>query len=131
LNGIEKSCDLKKYRLLRGIVIGGSIFIGCFSFPLINTHLRDIGEFVNIIFVLLSLDTIGSAEAYVFPKMSVKKVFLMNFFFVIAGLLCRYLLEFGEISNVYNFTAPNVLIQIAAGTLLSSLSYMRNKNKKQ
>lgn len=31
----------------------------------------------------------------------------------IIGLICRYFLEFGEASNTYNFTIPNVLFHLA------------------
>ena len=35
----------------------------------------------------------------------------------LAGLVCRFLLEFGEVANGVNFTAPNVLLHLllAAG----------------
>ena len=30
----------------------------------------------------------------------------------LAGLVCRFLLEFGEVSNAVNFTVPNVLLHL-------------------
>ena len=31
---------------------------------------------------------------------------------------CRYLLEFGEVSNTYNFTAPNIIIHVLLTNIL-------------
>ena len=36
-----------------------------------------------------------------------------------AGLVCLYLLEFGEVSNTYSFTWPNMLIHLATVTVLA------------
>ena len=42
---------------------------------------------------------------------------------VCGGLACRYLLEFGEVSNTYNFTLPNIALHLTAFTGISSLSW--------
>ena len=47
----------------------------------------------------------------------------------------RYLLEFGEVSNSYNFTVPNMLLHIGVTVTLSTLSWLwtktvRGKNAK-
>ena len=31
---------------------------------------------------------------------------------ILAGMGCRYLLEFGEVSNTYNFTVPNMIVHV-------------------
>ena len=41
----------------------------------------------------------------------------------IAGLLCRYLLEYGEESNTYNFMVGNVLTYICIMPAFAVLAY--------
>lgn len=31
---------------------------------------------------------------------------------ILVGMGCRYLLEFGEVSNTYNFTVPNMIVHV-------------------
>ena len=40
----------------------------------------------------------------------------------LAGLLCRFLLEYGEVSNSVNFTAPNVLLHLLLAVGLPALT---------
>ena len=43
------------------------------------------------------------------------------------GLACRFLMEFGEVSNTYNFTPPNVALHLSVAaviTALGSLSFV-------
>ena len=40
------------------------------------------------------------------------------------GLLCRYLLEFGEASNIYNFTIPNTLLHVGVFLALTGLTWI-------
>ena len=35
-----------------------------------------------------------------------------NSLYILAGMGCRYLLEFGEVSNTYNFTVPNMIVHV-------------------
>ena len=53
----------------------------------------------------------------------------LNIDIVLAGMLCRYLLEWGEVSNTYNFTTPNILLHITAATIISTISYLLTQNK--
>ncbi len=35
-----------------------------------------------------------------------------NSLYILVGMGCRYLLEFGEVSNTYNFTVPNMIVHV-------------------
>ena len=41
-----------------------------------------------------------------------------NSLYVFVGMGCRYLLEFGEVSNTYNFTAPNIIVHVLLTNIL-------------
>ena len=46
-------------------------------------------------------------------------VYIAMFVLTVTGMICRYLLEFGEVSNTYNFTLFNIvsyLVIIPIGT---------------
>ena len=50
-----------------------------------------------------------------------RKVYIVTFILTVIGMLCRYLLEFGEVSNTYNFTLFNIvsyLVIIPIGTTI-------------
>ena len=38
--------------------------------------------------------------------------------YILAGMGCRYLLEYGEVSNTYNFTAPNMVVHVLLVNIL-------------
>ena len=50
-------------------------------------------------------------------------VFVLNLFLVFAGMGARYLLEYGEISNVYNFTMLNSIVHMFIATLVSTAAW--------
>lgn len=52
-----------------------------------------------------------------------KWVYLLSVILTIAGLLCRYLLEYGEESNTYNFMVGNVLTYICIMPAFAVLAY--------
>ena len=52
------------------------------------------------------------------------QVALLNLGMILLSMLFRYLLEFGEVSNTYNFTAPNIALHIVATLTISMVSYL-------
>ena len=59
----------------------------------------------------------GRTQAVLFPGRGIGALALWNLGAALAGLGSRLLLEFGEVANAVNFTAPNVLLHLllAAG----------------
>ena len=70
----------------------------------------------------------GTAKA-MFPKAGFLPILALNFAVTLAGMGFRYLLEFGEVSNTYNFTLPNMALHIAAAVSVSTLSWYWAKSK--
>ena len=117
-------------------------FFGCFTFPVCNlTKIvsRDI-RLINFAVAALAYYDIGAIEAAAFPlkKDSAAKTILpllgFNCVHILAGMGCRYLLEYGEVSNTYNFTLPNMAIHlfvINAVCLVSWYKYQDNLGKEK
>ena len=105
------------------LTIAGYVFFACFVFPL-EKHLD--GWMIEAI----NLFTFGSAYAFLSHYLRHAlglgkglKFILTVTAATLAGLLCRYLLEYGEISNIYNFTAFKVIGYTVAVIVYCSFYY--------
>lgn len=101
--------------LTRALALGFTAFLCCFTFPLGST--ASPWE-LTLIVLLLSLCL---AEAY--GPGRAPGVFLRVLSAAMLGLLGRYLLEYGEVSNSRNFTAENVLLFLTVVPLCMTLAY--------
>lgn len=115
-------------------------FFGCFMFPVYNfTKSYDNSiRWYGLFSAILGCWVIGAilTEAFPYIKSSAaKSVFTLigfNCIHIFAGMGCRYLLEFGEVSNTYNFTLPNILFHLLAVNTLCLASWYfvaKQKNK--
>lgn len=124
---------LKKIMIIRSFAFF-SIFTGCL-FPIINFNPEspvDLGIPMTMVIVLTAfwmIDSVGKLEAYIFKSVKTSNIVLLNFALVLFGLVFRYLLEFGEVSNTYNFTITNVIFQMLVLVGGTSFVYIRGKNK--
>lgn len=116
----------KHKKLFFALVIIMPIFFGCFTFPFWNLTYRAHGgiSVINVFVFVTAYYDIGLVEAIAFHKKSFIFILGYNFIMSCAGLLCRYLLEFGEVSNTYNFTGLNILVHLFLVVLISSLTYL-------
>lgn len=97
-----------------------AIFIGCAGFPLFPQYTG----YSNIIIQL------GNA-VYITPLMFVAllgkgkeiQVYSVSFISLLLGMICRYFIEFGEVSNSVNFTVLNVVSFLAVLPLIYTLTY--------
>ena len=72
---------------------------------------------------------VGLLSGYIFDKKKIGVVLLINVTHIIAGMICRYFLEFGEVSNTYNFTLPNIAIHIVAISCICICGYLHEKKQ--
>lgn len=63
----------------------------------------------------------GLLETVLCFKWSVFFVAALNAALILSGLVCRYLLEFGEISNSHNFSIVNVSFHVIILALISTV----------
>lgn len=71
----------------------------------------------------------GEIEAMVFPKVTWLLVLLLNLGITIMGMVVRYFLEYGEVSNTYNFTFKNIVVHTVIMLLLSIMFWIKTKRK--
>lgn len=99
---------------IRVLVLGYTAFLCCFFFPLgSSSPLHKV--------ILFGLMVLCLAEAYGPGKEP--GIFLRTLAAAGLGLLGRYLLEYGEVSNSRNFTVENVLCFLAVIPLYMTLAY--------
>ena len=59
------------------------------------------------------------------------KVILLTLAYTFLGMACRYLLEFGEVSNTYNFTAENIALHILMSCLVTYFGWFWYRRKSE
>lgn len=104
-------------------VWGFVIFIGCFGFPLYSEEFPLM--ILKVWLIISCLFTMGETFAILYydkERMAVN-VCIQTFLFSIVGLICRYFLEFGEMSNTYNFTVKNIVLYLVCIPILTSICY--------
>lgn len=73
----------------------------------------------------------GQMDHRIFPNGKFISILALNLGVTLAGMAFRYLLEWGEVSNTYNFTLPNITLHIAFAVIVSTLSWYWTAYKKQ
>lgn len=125
---------IKKHKKIMYIIglLFATFFGGC-TFPAINfTHRIQLTmAFINMWAAIWVYVCIGQFEAVIFENSSLIKIIFLNSGLVGLGMLCRYLLEFGEVSNIYNFTIPNSAYHIFFTVLLATANWYRGVKKKK
>ena len=105
------------------------ILLECCVFPVGSiTHTKwfTIG-IINLITAVGICKCVGEMEATLFPKASWGMISLFNIGFTIMGMVSRYFLEYGEVSNTYNFTPKKIVIHMIIMILLSTVFWMKSK----
>ncbi len=103
------------------IVIGYiAIFIGCASFPLMPKtvdYTSLVIHFVNAAYLVpLTL-------AALLGKGRCKTAYLISMIALLLGMICRYLIEFGEVSNTTNFTIINIIAFLGILPAVYTITY--------
>lgn len=108
------------------ITFGFFFVLGVCGFPIYNlSHEWPSTLTLSIIFNgVLTYTALGATEAAMLPKCKGWHILLLNIALILLSMGGRYLLEFGEVSNTYNFTIPNILLHIGVTVTLSGLSWL-------
>lgn len=105
------------------------VLIGAAGFPIYNLNKQY--SFMNTILILISTVmlyySLGIYEKIVLTNVNIKYIIPLNLGIIVLSMICRYLLEFGEVSNTYNFTIPNITLHIFATIVISSFSWYISK----
>ena len=114
-----------------------SMLVNAGFFPIIQCKANnpvDLGIVMNLLIPGMSIafhGSIGAYEATLLPHWSVLAAGTLNLGMVLGGLTCRYLLEFGEVSNTYNFTLSNVLLHTLLLCAIATLAFAESKKRIQ
>ena len=127
----ELVCKYKKQAIILGFLF--IVCLQCCAFPFYNfSHSVSFPiEIVNFMVAMGICKCTGELEAEFFSDITWRQVRLLNLGLVLLGMSARYLLEFGEVSNTYNFTYPNMLLHIVMMVICSSVSWRRRIRKKK
>ena len=123
-----RGCDFMKNMKRFSNILLWLLFlvIACSSFPIYN-FTKNYGKSIvatNLILNVLFYYELGKYEKLMLKDWKVSKVILVNMGVILIGMVLRFFLEFGEVSNTYNFTGPNIAIHIAATFVISIVSYL-------
>ena len=77
----------------------------------------------KVYLLIASYGVIALSFAGIYGDKKHFSVLMQTFGFCILGLICRYLLEYGEVSNSYNFTVMNTAAYLIAIPLYTALVY--------
>lgn len=119
--------------LAAGFIFFCCILFGGCIFPVYNlTRLEsNYSPWIHLYLAMTIFVFWGNIENAIFPKVSLLPIAALNFGLTAGGMLFRYLLEFGEVSNTYNFTAPNIALHMITTVTVSTLAWYWAKQKKK
>ena len=123
-----RGCDIMKNMKRSSQILLYLLFlvISCCTFPTYN-FTKDFGKSIvttNLILNVLCYYELGKFEKLMQKDWKIGKVLLVNMGVILLGMVMRFFLEFGEVSNTYNFTGPNIAIHITAALVISFVSYL-------
>ncbi len=123
---MENSGKTARRRLPYALAFGIIILFNCCGFPVYNLN-KAWPRSIQAEYVFMGASCAvfsGGMLAGLFPKKRCRFIVFLTAALACGGLVCRFLLEFGEVSNTYNFTFPNILLHLGTVTALSSLSWL-------
>ena len=123
-----RGCDIMKNMKRSSTILLWLLFlvISCCTFPIYN-FTKDFGKSIvvsNLILNVLCYYELGKYEKLMLKGWKIGKVLLVNMGVILLGMVMRFFLEFGEVSNTDNFTGPNIAIHITAAFVISFVTYL-------
>lgn len=115
------------------LILGFVVFVNCFGFPVYNLT-KEWSFWITVQYLFLvpvCAVAAGGFFASIFPAKSSRFILLLTTALTCAGLGCRFLLEFGEVSNTYNFTAANILLHMLVFVGLTFLAWFSAVQRKR
>lgn len=118
----DKGDFLRKHILLLKILLFGYIiFVGCFIFPLRSAPFPF--DYSKAYILIATYGTMGLGLAAIYGEKKEIFVYSVVLFLTILGMACRYTLEYGEVSNTYNFTIFNIVSYVVIVPLFTVIAY--------
>ena len=111
----------EKPGVMKGIIWGFVIFFACFNFPIGSERFP--AEWTDYIRFLYCYAIVAFGLQGMYGEDRGPFLFPRLMLFTALGMVCRYLLEFGEVSNTYNFTLVNIVVYLFAAPVVTLLVY--------
>lgn len=106
---------ISKYKKVAWLIFSVyMVFNSCFVFPL---------EYENLSMIIISYGIIAVFFIVLLNENKNLKVFILSLIFTILGLICRYFLEFGELSNIKNYTSTNIVLFVVIVPIFCTTTY--------
>jgi len=107
------------------------IFFGCFTFPVYNfsKDAPEISRWINVLVSLAAYYEIGLIQGVLFEHKEHLKCMGLTLSMTVIGLLGRYLLEFGEVSNTYNFILANIVLHLFMSVIVMGVGRSNSVEK--
>ena len=107
------------------------VFFGCFTFPVYNfsKDAPEISRWINVFVSLAAYYEIGLIQGVLFEHKEHLKCMGLTLSMTLVGLLCRYLLEFGEVSNTYNFILLNIVLHLFMSVVVTEIGWSNSTEK--
>lgn len=103
------------------LILGYIVFAGCFVFPIRSEPFPL--DFQGVYMLVVSYGVIALTLAGIWGPDKGRMVYIVTFLLTVVGMVCRYLLEFGEVSNTYNFTLFNIISYLAIIPIGTTIAY--------
>lgn len=109
------------------------VLLACCAFPFYNLTKPFSGAlaFTNLFVNFSVYSYIGAFMARFQPHAHIRKVVLMNLAVILGGMLARWLLEYGEVSNIYNFTPGNIALHLLMTVTISTFAWYKASKRPQ
>lgn len=113
---------IQKHKTISWIaVLGYVIFNGCFGFPFSNELFPF--HYSKGLTIAVSYGIIGWFFVGLLARGKEVAVLVTTLIFTIIGMIFRYFLEFGEVSNSMNFIPINVILYLVVVPIYCTLVY--------
>lgn len=106
---------------LKAFVLGYVVFAGCFVFPFDSERFPM--DWMKAYLVIASYGIIGWGFAAAYGAHKEKFVYVAGLLLTPVGMACRYALEYGEVSNTWNFTPLNIVSYIVIIPIFTAIAY--------
>lgn len=118
----QPNLDKRTLQAFKAVVLGSVVFFSISGFPLTKEILSS--GLSGMITSFSSFFIMGLFYAMIFGKGRVLFVYLSSLALTGLGIIIRYAIEFGEVSNATNFTLTNILVYVVAVPILVTIIYL-------
>lgn len=102
-------------------VLSYIVFNGCFLYPFSNELFPF--DYNKGLTIVIGYGFVGLCFALLSDKIKLVRVFTLTFLFTILGMICRYFLEYGEVSNTRNFIPVSIILFIIIIPIICTTIY--------